>query len=252
MTPTQLGTTRLTRGGEERGKKAGRSRCARGGEGDKRKKNNAANSKKDALGQNAPADRAAAGAVRNESVALTALANVEATSRRVNAAKLALAAWPRDASNSTTLKLPKTLDALGIVPNLRKRSLIKDATSADISSDGSRIVKTGNNIARVWDVATGKAIAVLSAHEAPVFSAFSQDGSRIVTASSDRSARLWDVGGIRKGNVLQVACALLRMHERPVSLEGVTQYPLTFDRPICETDPPLDPPGETAPAESRR
>jgi hypothetical protein len=40
---------------------------------------------------------------------------------------------------------------------------------------------------------------------------------------------------------------------RPVSLEGVTQYPLTFDRPICVTDPsPPDPPRETAPAESRR
>jgi len=30
----------------------------------------------------------------------------------------------------------------------------------------------------------------------------------------------------------------LRMHEHPVSLDGVTDYPLTFDRPICVTDPP--------------
>ena len=29
-----------------------------------------------------------------------------------------------------------------------------------------------------------------------------------------------------------------RMHEDPVSLEGVTEYPLTFNRPICVTDPP--------------
>jgi hypothetical protein len=28
------------------------------------------------------------------------------------------------------------------------------------------------------------------------------------------------------------------MHEDAVSLEGVTEYPLTFDRPICVTDPP--------------
>ena len=28
------------------------------------------------------------------------------------------------------------------------------------------------------------------------------------------------------------------MREDPVSLEGVTEYPLTFDRPICVTDPP--------------
>ena len=53
-----------------------------------------------------------------------------------------------------------------------------------------------------------------------------------------------------KGNILEVACALLRMREDPVSLEGVTDYPLTFDQPICVTDPPPpDPPGEAeAPA----
>ena len=38
------------------------------------------------------------------------------------------------------------------------------------------------------------------------------------------------------------------MHEDPVSLEAVTDYPLTFDRPICVTDPPPpDPLGEAEP-----
>ncbi|MBV8439967.1 MAG: hypothetical protein JO312_05270, partial [Hyphomicrobiales bacterium] len=63
-------------------------------------------------------------------------------------------------------------------------------------------------------------------------------GKRVVTTSRDQTARLWDVSSIPKGNILQVACALLRMHEDPVSLDGVTDYPLTFDRPICVTDPP--------------
>ena len=62
----------------------------------------------------------------NESVALTALANIEAERRPVNAAKLALAAWPRDSEDTMTPKLPETLDALGrIVPNLRERRLLK-------------------------------------------------------------------------------------------------------------------------------
>ena len=127
--------------------------------------------------------------------------------------------------------------------------------SAAFSPDGSRIVTASlDETARVWDAATGKAIAVLGGHGKPVTSAaFSPDGSRIVTASHDKTARVWDVGAIPKGNILQAACALLRMHEDPVSLEGVTDYPLTFDRPTCVTDPP--PPdfsAEPAAPESRR
>jgi WD40 repeat protein len=79
------------------------------------------------------------------------------------------------------------------------------------------------------------------AHEHPhaiTSAAFSPDGSRIVTASEDWTPRVWDVGAMRKRNILQVAWALLRLREDPVSLEGVAAYPLTFDRPICVTDPP--------------
>jgi WD40 repeat protein len=36
---------------------------------------------------------------------------------------------------------------------------------------------------------------------------------RIVTASDDNTARVWDISTIPKGNILQVASALLRMHE---------------------------------------
>jgi WD40 repeat protein len=112
--------------------------------------------------------------------------------------------------------------------------------SAAFSRDGTRVVTASHDkTARVWDAATGRELAVLRGHPDEVISAaFSHDGSRIVTASDDGTARIWDVSGIPKGNILQVACAYLRMHEKPVSLEGVTDYPFTFDRPICETDPP--------------
>ena len=112
--------------------------------------------------------------------------------------------------------------------------------SAAFSPDGSRIVTASNDkTARVWDAATGKAIAVLSGHEDSVISAaFSPDGLHIVTASADKTARVWDVSRIPKGNILQVACALLKLREDPVTLDGVTEYPLTFDRPICVSDPP--------------
>ena len=312
----------------------------------------------------------------NESVALTALANLEADERPVNAAKLALAAWPRDVSDTVTPKLKETLDALGrAVPNLHERRVFPSAglavfspdakqvltasddntarlwdaasgaplvtfkghddfvrsaafspdgkqvltasldntarlwdaasgaalvtfkghddfvrsaafspdakqvltassdktarlwdaasgaplaafeghdgavSSAAFSRDGKQVLTASlDNTAQLWDAASGAALVTFKGHDGPVYSAaFSPDGKQVLTASWDNTARLWDISDFPKGNILQVACALLRMHEDPVSLVGVTEYPLTFDRPICVTDPPQpDLPGEPA------
>jgi WD40 repeat protein len=47
--------------------------------------------------------------------------------------------------------------------------------------------------ARLWDVETGKLLAVLNGHEHDVrAAAFSPDGGRLVTASEDETAVLWD------------------------------------------------------------
>ncbi len=48
--------------------------------------------------------------------------------------------------------------------------------------------------ARIWDPETAKEISILRRHQGPVVSAvFNPDGSRIVTASYDMTARIWDV-----------------------------------------------------------
>jgi WD40 repeat protein len=45
----------------------------------------------------------------------------------------------------------------------------------------------------VWDAQTGAILLTLTGHTSDVFSAsFSPDGSRIVTASLDRTAKVWD------------------------------------------------------------
>jgi WD40 repeat protein len=46
---------------------------------------------------------------------------------------------------------------------------------------------------RVWDAQQGTLLTTLTGHAGPVYAvAFSPDGTRLVTASGDRTARLWD------------------------------------------------------------
>ena len=48
--------------------------------------------------------------------------------------------------------------------------------------------------AKIWDLATGKAVLTLEGHTDYVRSvAFSPDGSRLATGSSDKTAKIWDL-----------------------------------------------------------
>jgi WD40 repeat protein len=79
--------------------------------------------------------------------------------------------------------------------------------SAAFSPDGTRIV-TVNGGVLIWDAASRREIATLKGHAGMVFSAaFSADGKQVVTGSQDKTARIWDVSAIPKGNILVVACA---------------------------------------------
>jgi WD40 repeat protein/tetratricopeptide (TPR) repeat protein len=47
---------------------------------------------------------------------------------------------------------------------------------------------------RIWDVATGQTIRILRGHGGPVWTtAFSPDGTRVLTGSEDRTMKLWDL-----------------------------------------------------------
>jgi WD40 repeat protein len=97
--------------------------------------------------------------------------------------------------------------------------------SAAFSRDGSRIVTASfDNTARIWDAATTAEIAVrghdtavnsAAGHDGPVLSAaFSPDGSRIVTASFDNTARIWDAHLLSVKDLLAEACVRLAASQR--------------------------------------
>jgi WD40 repeat protein len=64
---------------------------------------------------------------------------------------------------------------------------------AAFSPDGRSVVTSStNDVAQVWDAATGRELLELKHDDIVYQSAFSPDGARIVTASRDRTARIWD------------------------------------------------------------
>src|SRR5262249_23647781 len=63
------------------------------------------------------------------------------------------------------------------------------------SPDGSRVLSSGSraDTVRLWDPTTGKTLIEFEGHTDTVtHAAFNSDGSRIVTASDDKTARVWD------------------------------------------------------------
>jgi WD40 repeat protein len=76
--------------------------------------------------------------------------------------------------------------------------------------------------ARVWDAAIGQPVTGPLAHQAPVVSAaFSPDGTRVITASGNGTARVWDVR-LEEGTLAQWEAIAQRS---PFVLRGIALLP---------------------------
>ncbi len=62
-----------------------------------------------------------------------------------------------------------------------------------LSSDGKKMVTSAGRTAKLWTLAPGGELLVLSGHRNVVTGiAFARDGKRMATASADRTAKVWD------------------------------------------------------------
>jgi WD40 repeat protein len=106
---------------------------------------------------------------------------------------LDLEALPKDMAQPDRPYVPEAEVQLYHAATRLRERLVLRGHYAEFSPDGKKIVTTDVATGRVWDAATGAALATLSGHEDSVYpAAFSPDGTRIVTASSDNTARVWD------------------------------------------------------------
>jgi WD40 repeat protein len=76
----------------------------------------------------------------------------------------------------------------------RFEALTEDARGIAFSADGRLLATAQDHTVAVWDVATGKRLNALPAHQGTVYSlAFTPDGASVVSGSEDGAAIVWDV-----------------------------------------------------------
>lgn len=106
-------------------------------------------------------------------------------------ARLALEAAPPEHRNWEWLYLHSQLDAASFVlpaPGGKYRSHVLSPSGQQVAISGAE-----HNEVHLYDVTTGKKIAVLGGHSAPTISVvYRPDGKQIATASADQTIRLWD------------------------------------------------------------
>src|SRR5262245_51106927 len=110
----------------------------------------------------------------------------------------AVAAWQAPAAEPAPEKRPDDAlpeGALARVGKPRLRHGGSSVISVAFAPDGKTVVSVGNDqLARLWDAATGKELRQFRGHRGSIESvAFAPDGKTFLTGSYDQTLRLWDV-----------------------------------------------------------
>jgi WD40 repeat protein len=101
-----------------------------------------------------------------------------------------------------------------------------------MSAPRDKLSWSGDNTVRLWDVATGQQIGPAMKHDGSVSGAvLTKDETRILSWSGDEALRLWDARW-PKGNLLEVACALLPIEDRDAS-NASEHYGVTIREPFA-------------------
>lgn len=102
--------------------------------------------------------------------------------------------------------------------------------SASFSNDDKFVVTAAGNQASVWDAEVGKKVMSISGAGSSFNSAaFSPDGLRVITASKDGAARIWEVPEIVRASAKrQVAIACQRLKQAGAPLAFATAEVATY------------------------
>lgn len=95
-----------------------------------------------------------------------------------------------------------TISMLEIVKSFQLQDFVRDLA---FTPDGTVLAATGGNTQgfdiRLWELSTGRELGLLEGHSDIVWGlAFSPDGQKLVSVSSDQTAKIWDW---RKGELLK-------------------------------------------------
>jgi WD40 repeat protein len=93
----------------------------------------------------------------------------------------------------------KELRRFGATPPDKRTGSAPGVGIRAVSPDGTLPADAREGTVRLWEIATGKELAVRPAHPAPITAMdFSPDGKRLATGSTDTTVLVWDLARVRR------------------------------------------------------